>query len=83
LRRLIPSSEGDDARLVRFGLQRWEDAALSGPAAERGTPSSAMQQDYRTLGKQVVFFPSGTFCKGSQQLAANSASSPATGAIDW
>jgi hypothetical protein len=28
-----------------------------------------MQQDYRSLGRQVVFFPSGTFCKGSPQVA--------------
>lgn len=70
---ILTLEKGDDERLVRFGLQRWEDADLTGPAAERGAPSSAMQQDYRTLGKQVVFFPSGTFCKGSQQLAPGTA----------
>jgi len=42
-------------------------------ARRLSVPSSAMQQDYRTLGKQVVFFPSGTFCKGSQQLAPGTA----------
>lgn len=70
---ILTLEKGDDERLVRFGLQRWEDADLTGPATARGAPSSAMQQDYRTLGRQVVFFPSGTFCKGSQQLAPGTA----------
>ncbi|MEB3176748.1 MAG: DUF3598 family protein [Synechococcus sp.] len=63
----------ESERLVRFGLKRWEDASLTGPAEQRGEPCSAMQQDYRTLGRQVLFFPSGTFCKGSQQLAPGTA----------
>ncbi len=47
--------------LVRFRLQRFDEAD--------GTASSDLQQDYRTLGRQVVFFETGTFCKGSLQLA--------------
>jgi len=66
---ILTLEQGDEERLVRFGLQRWDDPCLSGPAEGRGAPSSSMQQDYRSLGKQVVFFPSGTFCKGSLQLA--------------
>lgn len=79
---ILTLEQGDDERLVRFGLQRWEDPALSGSAADRGAPASSMQQDYRTLGRQVVFFPSGTFCKGSQQLAPGIAFGGEFGFID-
>lgn len=48
--------------LVRFRLRRY----ANGPQAEA---SSDLQQDYRSLGRQVVFFATGTFCKGSLQLA--------------
>jgi hypothetical protein len=44
-----------------------------GPAAETAEPSRDIQQDYRSLGRQVVFFPSGTFCKGSPQVAPGTA----------
>ena len=70
---ILSLEKGDEGRLVRFELQRWLDPSLIGSAAERGSPVSAMQQDYRSLGRQVIFFPSGTFCKGSQQLAPGTA----------
>lgn len=50
------------ATLVRFRLQRFGN----GP---EGEASSDLQQEYRSLGRQVVFFTTGTFCKGSLQLA--------------
>ena len=55
---------GDGAiTMVRFGLQRFE-------GGDRGAaPSSDLSQEYRSLGRQVVFFDTGTFCKGSLQLA--------------
>jgi hypothetical protein len=66
---ILSLDKGDEERLVRFGLQRWDDSSLISSAAERGSPASSIQQDYRSLGRQVIFFPSGTFCKGTQQLA--------------
>ena len=49
--------------MVRFRLQRFE-------GGDRGVaPSSDRSQEYRSLGRQVVFFDTGTFCKGSLQLA--------------
>jgi hypothetical protein len=49
--------------MVRFGLRRFEGGATS------ASPSSDLSQEYRSLGRQVVFFDTGTFCKGSLQLA--------------
>ncbi|MEY3462734.1 MAG: hypothetical protein RLZZ468_512 [Cyanobacteriota bacterium] len=49
--------------MVRFGLRRFEGGD---PTA---APSSEISQEYRSLGRQVVFFETGTFCKGSLQLA--------------
>ena len=67
----------DDGRLVRFSLQRWPaDTAMAaggGPAEGAGEPDRAMAQEYRTLGRQVVFFESGSFNKGSLQVAPNTA----------
>ncbi|MFN7229263.1 MAG: DUF3598 family protein [Synechococcaceae cyanobacterium] len=65
----------DEGRLVRFALRRWPQgtalAAGGGPEPGAGEPSRAMEQDYRTLGRQVVFFADGSFCKGSLQVAPN------------
>lgn len=47
--------------MVRFRLQRF--------AEDGSSASSDLQQEYRSLGRQVVFFETGTFCKGSLQLA--------------
>jgi hypothetical protein len=49
--------------MVRFGLQRFAGGDIG------GSPSSDLSQEYRSLGRQVVFFESGSFCKGSLQLA--------------
>lgn len=49
--------------MVLFGLQRFEGGDTT------AAPSSDLSQEYRSLGKQVVFFDSGSFCKGSLQLA--------------
>ncbi|MFM9073652.1 MAG: DUF3598 family protein [Cyanobium sp.] len=71
---LEPEEEG---RLVRFGLRRWPArtpvAPGGGPLADAGAPTRDIQQDYRSLGRQVVFFEPGTFCKGSLQVAPNTA----------
>ena len=73
---LTLSSEDDD-RLVRFALRRWPAgtamAAGGGPAEAAGEPSRAIQQEYRSLGRQVVFFDSGAFNKGSLQVAPKTA----------
>lgn len=64
---------GEDGQAVRFGLRRWTAGTAvapgGGPEGEAGDPSRDMQQDYRSLGRQVVFFEPGTFCKGSMQVA--------------
>ena len=49
--------------MVRFGLQRFASADSD------VSPSTDLRQEYRSLGRQVVFFETGTFCKGSLQLA--------------
>jgi hypothetical protein len=61
------AGEGVEERLVRFRLRRYANGF------ER-EPSRDVQQDYRTLGRQVVFFATGSFCKGSLQVAPNTAS---------
>ena len=55
----------EDDRLVHFRLRRWNGDSRD------GEPSRDIQQDYRSLGRQVVFFESGAFCKGSLQVAPN------------
>lgn len=62
----LEPGEGEDPadiRLVLFRLRRFADANRQGP------PSSDHRQEYRSLGRQVVFFDSGSFCKGSLQVA--------------
>lgn len=49
-------------QLVHFKLRRYGNGLDSAPTRE-------ISQEYRSLGKQVVFFKSGTFCKGSLQVA--------------
>jgi hypothetical protein len=59
----ILSLEQEDGQpLVHFRLRRFGNGLDSAPTRE-------ISQEYRSLGKQVVFFESGTFCKGSLQLA--------------
>jgi len=66
----------EDERLVRFHLRRY---AASGGASE---PTREVRTDYRTLGRQVVFFDCGHFSKGSLQLAPNTTSGAEFGFID-
>lgn len=74
---VLTLASDDNERLVRFALQRWPAgsamAASGGPAEGAGEPSYAVEQDYRSLGRQVVFFPSGAFNKGSLQVAPQTA----------
>lgn len=74
---ILTLASAEENRLVRFGLRRWPPgtalAPEGGPAGEHGEPSRDIQQDYRSLGRQVVFFEPGTFCKGSLQVAPNTA----------
>ena len=57
----LESFEND--QLVRFRLRRFQHGDYESP------PTSDTQQDYRSLGKQVVFFETGAFSKGSLQVA--------------
>jgi hypothetical protein len=52
---------------VHFRLRRF------GPEGFAGAPTRDIQQEYRTLGRQVVFFDSGSFAKGSLQVAPGTA----------
>lgn len=53
----------EDRKLVTFRLRRF-------PAGgDREAPISDTQQEYRSLGKQAVFFDTGAFSKGSLQVA--------------
>ena len=60
---ILTLERGAQERLVHFRLRRFAGGDLS------GEPSRDMTEDYRNLGKQVVFFDSGTFCKGRLQVA--------------
>jgi hypothetical protein len=60
---ILSLEAGDDDRLVRFRLRRF------GPEGDAAEPISDVQQDYRSLGRQVVFFANGTFCKGTLQVS--------------
>jgi hypothetical protein len=53
----------DDNKLVRFRLRRF------GSGSYEDTPTQDYEQDYTSLGRQIVFFDSGAFSKGSLQLA--------------
>ena len=64
---ILTLEQGQEERLVHFRLRRFADGDLD------GEPSRDMQQDYRSLGRQVVFFESGSFCKGSLQVAPGTA----------
>ncbi|MEB3322243.1 MAG: DUF3598 family protein [Synechococcaceae cyanobacterium] len=58
---LTLQSEDNDT-LVRFRLRRFADG-------KDAPPTQDLQQEYRTLGRQVVFFSTGAFSKGSLQVA--------------
>ena len=63
---ILSLEQGNEERLVHFRLRRFADQACE------GEPIDDLQQDYRSLGRQVVFFETGTFCKGSLQVAPGS-----------
>ena len=60
---LLSLEELPGERLVRFRLRRY------GPEGPAAPPTREMEQELRSLGRQVVFFASGAFAKGSLQLA--------------
>ena len=60
---ILTLERGSEERLVHFRLRRFS------PGDEDGVPSREMNQEYRSLGRQVVFFDSGSFSKGSLQVA--------------
>ncbi|SBO44869.1 DUF3598 family protein [Cyanobium sp. NIES-981] len=53
----------EEGRCVLFRLRRYGDGGYDTP------PLQDHQQEYRSLGKQVVFFENGSFSKGSLQVA--------------
>jgi hypothetical protein len=64
---ILTLERGEQERLVHFRLRRF------GPGDENGVPSREVNQEYRSLGRQVVFFDSGSFSKGSLQVAPGTA----------
>ena len=60
---LLSLEKGEEERLVHFRLRRWA------AGQEGGEPLREVSQEVRSLGKQGVFFESGSFCKGSLQVA--------------
>ena len=64
---ILSLEQGEEERLVRFRLRRFADGDGN------GVPIREIQQDYRSLGRHVVFFDSGSFCKGSLQVAPGTA----------
>jgi len=64
---ILNLERGDEERLVHFRLRRFN------PGDEGGVPIREVHQEYRSLGKQVVFFDSGSFSKGSLQVAPGTA----------
>jgi len=59
---LLCLEQGEGVRLVHFSLSRWGNGRDNPPTRE-------IRQEYRSLGRQVVFFATGSFCKGSLQVA--------------
>jgi hypothetical protein len=53
----------EDNRLVKFRLRRY------GPGGYQDAPASDVHQDYRSVGRQVIFFDTGAFSKGNLQVA--------------
>ena len=72
---LLSLQSEEEGRLVRFRLRRYGQEGRNGP------PSSDHQQEYRSLGRQVVFFDTGAFSKGSMQVAPGIAFGVETGFV--
>ncbi|WP_019500776.1 DUF3598 family protein [Pseudanabaena sp. PCC 6802] len=53
----------ENDRLVRLSLRRFGAGGYNEP------PISTYEQEYRSVGKQIIFFDTGAFSKGSLQLA--------------
>lgn len=53
----------ENNQLVHFRLRRFEPSGYTEP------PVSDYSQEYRSLGRQIIFFETGAFSKGSLQLA--------------
>ncbi len=53
----------EDNKLVKFRVRRFGGNSYQEP------PTQDYEQQYRTLGRQAMFFDTGTFSKGSLQLA--------------
>lgn len=64
---ILTLEAAEEDRLVRFRLRRF------GPEGYNGQPIRDMQEDYRSLGRQVVFFANGSFGKGTLQVAPGTA----------
>ncbi len=64
---ILTLEAADQNRLVRFRLRRF---GAEGYASE---PIRDTQEDYRSLGRQVVFFANGSFGKGTLQVAPGTA----------
>ncbi|MFM8675026.1 MAG: DUF3598 family protein [Vulcanococcus sp.] len=60
---ILTLEQGSEERLVHFRLRRFADGNRD------GEPSRDNREDYRSLGRQVVFFSSGSFCKGTLQVS--------------
>jgi hypothetical protein len=60
---ILTLEQAQEERLVRFRLRRY------GADGYGSAPCSDYSQDYRSLGRQVVFFETGSFSKGTLQLA--------------
>jgi len=69
---LLSLEEVPGERLVRFRLQRYGPEGTNAPPTN-APPIRDTQQDYRSLGRQVVFFASGSFAKGTLQVAPGTA----------
>ncbi|MFM7085527.1 MAG: DUF3598 family protein [Cyanobium sp.] len=73
---ILTLEQGAEERLVHFRLRRFQDQSRS------TEPIHDLRQEYRSLGRQVVFFANGTFCKGSLQVAPGTAFGAEFGFID-
>lgn len=73
---VLTLQQGAEERLVHFRLRRY------GADGFDGEPLRDTREDYRSLGRQVVFFSTGTFCKGTLQVAPGSVFGGEFGFID-
>jgi hypothetical protein len=60
---LLSLTGSENNKLVRFRIQRY------GAEGYSSTPVSDYEQEYRSIGRQNIFFDTGAFAKGTLQLA--------------